>query len=83
MRFHSFAGSLSLIGLAVHLTNALSLADDTSVGWRKEAAGRYLDERAKAWFEFGDAARGEGATRTACVSCHTVAPYALARPALR
>jgi squalene-hopene/tetraprenyl-beta-curcumene cyclase len=71
------------IGLAVHLTNSFAIADDASVGWQIEASARYLDERAKAWFEFGDAARGEGATKSACVSCHTLAPYALARPALR
>lgn len=35
-------------------------------------AGRYLDEREVVWFEQAD-----------CVSCHTVLPYALARPALR
>ena len=32
---------------------------------------------------FPAAGRGEGATRTCCVSCHTVVPYALARPVLR
>jgi hypothetical protein len=83
MHFTSVAGTSIVIVLFVLLTNSRSRADDTSVGWQKEAAARYLDERAKAWFEFGDAARGEGATKTACVSCHTLAPYALARPALR
>ncbi len=46
-------------------------------------AGNYLDERARAWFEFAGANRGEGTTRTSCVSCHSVVPYALARPVLR
>jgi squalene-hopene/tetraprenyl-beta-curcumene cyclase len=43
----------------------------------------YLDERARTWFAFASANRGEGATRTACLCCHTVVPYGLARPALR
>ena len=50
--------------------------------WNREAAAAYLDERMDEWF-----ARGEklqtGAGETTCVSCHTVIPYALARPALR
>ena len=49
--------------------------------WNKELAAKYLDEREKVWFEnFPAAERGEGASKTACVSCHSVAPYALARP---
>jgi squalene-hopene/tetraprenyl-beta-curcumene cyclase len=50
-------------------------------GWRSEAAAKYLDERATGWFAFDS--RGEGATRSTCISCHTVLPYILARPALR
>src|SRR5439155_1978038 len=46
-------------------------------------AAAYLDERAKEWFAYASAHRGEGATRTTCVSCHTLVPYALARPAAR
>jgi hypothetical protein len=83
MHCKSLAGLWLLAGLVLSLTNPASRADDTAIDWRKDAAGRYLDERAKAWFEFGDAARGEGATKTACVSCHTLAPYAIARPVLR
>jgi squalene-hopene/tetraprenyl-beta-curcumene cyclase len=51
--------------------------------WKKEDAGKYLDLRAKAWFEFGSASRGEGPTRSSCLCCHTLVPYALSRPALR
>lgn len=54
---------------------------DDELGWRPEAAGRYLDERATGWFAFDS--RGEGVTRSTCVSCHTILPYILARPALR
>src|SRR5713101_8436439 len=50
---------------------------------RPDVARKYLDERQKAWFAFSSADRGAGETRTSCVSCHTVLPYALARPVLR
>src|SRR5438552_640114 len=50
--------------------------------WNREAAAAYLDRRMDEWFAKGEKLRtGEG--QTTCVSCHTVIPYALARPALR
>ena len=52
-------------------------------GWDRKAAAGYLDGRQRAWFEYGGANRGEGATRTSCVCCHTLVPFALARPVLR
>ncbi len=52
-------------------------------GWSLEKAARYLDDRGKAWFEFPSADRGKGAAKTSCLSCHTLLPYALARPVLR
>jgi len=60
-----------------------AVADDGPADWKKEDAGRYLDDRARAWFAFADAGRGSTDTKTRCVSCHTVIPFALARPALR
>jgi squalene-hopene/tetraprenyl-beta-curcumene cyclase len=56
-------------------------AGDEVSGWKPEAAGKYLDGREKEWFAFDS--RGQGATTSTCVSCHSVLPYALARPALR
>ena len=50
--------------------------------WNREAAAKYLDQRMDVWFENGEKLQ-TGAARTTCVSCHTVIPYALARPALR
>jgi len=44
------------------------------------AAARYLDER-ESWWQSWDHARRDHDTR--CVSCHTQATYAFARPALR
>ena len=83
MRLKSLAAGLLVSVLAVHFASPHSRADDGAAGWQKDAAARYLDGRAKTWFEFSDAERGEPGTRSACVSCHTIAPYALARPVLR
>jgi squalene-hopene/tetraprenyl-beta-curcumene cyclase len=51
--------------------------------WNKSGASQYLDRRGESWFKFGGANRGEGASASHCISCHTLLPYALARPALR
>jgi squalene-hopene/tetraprenyl-beta-curcumene cyclase len=48
-------------------------------GWDRAAALRHLDERAQAWLDFPGAYRGQGATRTTCLSCHSFVPYLLAR----
>ncbi|HUX88241.1 MAG TPA: hypothetical protein VMW65_14660 [Chloroflexota bacterium] len=69
--------------LAMRSTIGLALADDEVAAWKKDEAGRYLDERAQSWFGFASADRGEAETKSTCVSCHTLGPYVLARPALR
>jgi squalene-hopene/tetraprenyl-beta-curcumene cyclase len=51
-----------------------------SPAWNPKAAAAYLDQRQSWWMAWPPATRDNG---TFCVSCHTVAPYALARPALR
>jgi squalene-hopene/tetraprenyl-beta-curcumene cyclase len=51
--------------------------------WDKLSAAQFLDQRGEAWFNFGSAHRGQKETTTTCVSCHSLLPYALARPALR
>ena len=48
--------------------------------WNARGAAAYLDKRMSWWLTWPTAARDHG---TACVSCHTAVPYALARPALR
>jgi squalene-hopene/tetraprenyl-beta-curcumene cyclase len=48
--------------------------------WNRRAAAAYLDARMDWWLRWPNAARDHG---TACVSCHTAVPYALARPVLR
>jgi squalene-hopene/tetraprenyl-beta-curcumene cyclase len=63
---------------AVGAANPGAAADP--VGWNPKAAAAYLDQRQDWWQKWPGAARDHD---TYCVSCHTVATYALARPALR
>jgi squalene-hopene/tetraprenyl-beta-curcumene cyclase len=51
-----------------------------SAPWSGKAAAAYLDGRMVWWMGWEGAARDR---KTFCVSCHTVVPYAMARPALR
>jgi squalene-hopene/tetraprenyl-beta-curcumene cyclase len=71
--------SLALILLASPTLQAQGPEPD----WNKAGAGHYLDERAKEWFEFSAANRGQDATRISCSSCHMMISYAFGRPALR
>src|SRR5580704_5501154 len=48
--------------------------------WNPKSAAAYLDQRESWWMTWPVASLDDG---TFCVSCHTSAPYALARPALR
>jgi squalene-hopene/tetraprenyl-beta-curcumene cyclase len=48
--------------------------------WDARAAAAYLDARQTWWSGWPTAARDH---QTACVSCHTALPFALARPTLR
>ncbi len=50
------------------------------VSWNQKAAAQYLDSREVWWQQWPPAQRDHG---TICISCHTVVPYALARPGLR
>jgi squalene-hopene/tetraprenyl-beta-curcumene cyclase len=56
------------------------LHGQTPASWNSKAAAAYLDGRAAWWMDWPNAARDH---QTFCVSCHTSAPYAVARPALR
>ncbi len=55
-------------------------ATPNSAPWSSKAAAAYLDGRLTWWMGWPVAARDH---ETFCVSCHTVLPYAMARPALR
>jgi hypothetical protein len=62
------------------VTSPRSLAGQSD--WDRPAAAKYLDDRIDLWFVRAKELRaGEG--KVNCVSCHTVVPYLLARPALR
>jgi squalene-hopene/tetraprenyl-beta-curcumene cyclase len=54
-------------------------AESTPAGWDRQAAARYLDDRELYWQGWDRAKKDHG---TLCVSCHTQAPYGLARPVL-
>jgi squalene-hopene/tetraprenyl-beta-curcumene cyclase len=51
-----------------------------SASWSGKAAATYLDRRMVWWMGWEVVARDHN---TFCVSCHTVVPYAMARPVLR
>ena len=79
--------SASALGLLAAIPFGLSsnglahaAADSTASGWNPQAAAQYLDSREVWWHGWDHANRDHG---TKCVSCHTQAPYALARPVLR
>jgi len=65
--------------LAGGLMAAPKGAPAPAAAWNARAAAAYLDARQAWWTTWPTAQRDHD---TACVSCHTVLPYALARPAL-
>jgi squalene-hopene/tetraprenyl-beta-curcumene cyclase len=67
------------IALASAACSHGSVASSDST-WDPKAAAAYLDRRMEYWISWKGSTRDHG---TFCVSCHTVVPYALARPALR
>jgi squalene-hopene/tetraprenyl-beta-curcumene cyclase len=70
--------------LLASTSSAPAIGGENNPGkWDKLSAAQFLDQRGEAWFNFGSAHRGQKETTTTCVSCHSLLPYALARPALR
>lgn len=55
-------------------------SDGATAGWNKQAAAKFLDDREIWWQGWPRAQKDHG---TLCISCHTVVPYAMARPELR
>jgi squalene-hopene/tetraprenyl-beta-curcumene cyclase len=70
--------ALLLCALALPLRLAVA-ADRNAPDWNRDAAAQYLDGRELWWQSWDRAQKDHG---TLCVSCHTQAPFALARPAL-
>ena len=59
---------------------SLFAAEKPAAAWNEKSAAAYLDGRMAWWTTWNQSARDH---ETFCVSCHTVAPYAMGRPALR
>ena len=81
MKFRSVGACVFLLGFAC--PNPATAADKSvagGAGWDRQAAARYLDSRESWWQSWDRAQKDHG---TLCVSCHTQAPFALARPTLR
>ena len=80
----ALSAGVMLVGAIGRSSGAAPVADNApgKVGarWDKQAAARYLDSREAWWKGWDHSDRDHG---TKCVSCHTQAPYALARPLLR
>lgn len=55
-------------------------ASASAPAWNQRAAAQYLDAREVWWQAWPRAQKEHG---TLCISCHTVVPYAMVRPALR
>src|SRR5277367_1238433 len=72
-------GALAAVGLwramPVH-----GFSSHSSLSWNRQNAAHYLDDREVWWQQWPRAQKDHG---TICISCHTVVPYAMARPALR
>src|SRR5690349_101320 len=72
--------ALGVLVAAFGISVGLAADGPDPKGWDPKAAAGYLDGRATWWSTWPNAARDHG---TFCVSCHTGAPYVLARAALR
>jgi squalene-hopene/tetraprenyl-beta-curcumene cyclase len=70
----------SLVLIASLLAAPLLAAPPETDSWNPGAAASYLDNRQTWWQAWPRSQRDHN---TACVSCHTVLPYATGRPALR
>ena len=72
------------VALALAVFAAAFAADrkpavETTPAWDKAGAAQYLDTREQWWLTWPKSQRDH---ETACISCHTAVPYAMARPSL-
>ncbi len=77
---HAKTKALSYDDEKVVVAHADHAANQVSTTWDAKSAAVYLDQREAWWMKWPSAERDHG---TFCVSCHTVVPYILSRPALR
>ena len=84
LRRTALVGSCALyvmvFGMRVDPRAAPQNAHVEGASWNPRAAAAYLDGRMDWWLKWQNAQRDHN---TACVSCHTALPYALARPVLQ
>ncbi|MGA8162413.1 MAG: hypothetical protein WBD32_12110 [Acidobacteriaceae bacterium] len=75
------AASLALLLAAALLTPTppVRAAHAAAPSWNQPAAAHFLDARELWWQAWPRAQKDHG---TVCISCHTVVPYAMVRPAL-
>jgi squalene-hopene/tetraprenyl-beta-curcumene cyclase len=77
--------AVCLVGIALWKATSVRAAAGTSpatylTSWSPRKAADYLDRREVWWQDWPVARMDHG---TVCISCHTVVPYAMIRPALR
>ncbi len=72
--------AIIIIAIIAATTGERGLAGESD--WDRAAAAQYLDERIDLWLSRATQVQ-TGQAKVACISCHTVVPYLLARPALR
>jgi squalene-hopene/tetraprenyl-beta-curcumene cyclase len=89
MRNRSFITLLLLVGCGAGVlfwtalrvrSNSRTSSDIYLPNWDATRAAAYLDSREVWWQGWAPAQKDHG---TICISCHTVVPYAMARPSLR
>jgi hypothetical protein len=76
----TLGGLIAGTALAADKADVSAGAPAPAAVWNPPAAAQYLDQRLAWWESWSNSQRDQG---TACVSCHTVLPIGLARPALR
>ena len=76
----AFAAVIAIAALGIVVSSSAATKPLMLPTWNPKSAANYLDQRQAWWQSWPKAARDHG---TVCVSCHTVLPYALARPELR
>src|SRR5262245_4906628 len=79
MKYTSVAFVLAVFFIAALTSNMVRVGAEADA-WDARSAAGYLAARQAWWRNWPPAARDQN---TACVSCHSALPYALARPALR
>ncbi len=79
-RFLCSGSFVVAVATILTFTSMRRVAVSASESWNPSAAAHRLDSRQTWWMNWPKAQRDH---ETACVSCHTTLPYAIARPSMR